>query len=692
MSSCCTSPASIEEKPSGRDDTAAAREWLKLGVAALIAGQTMVFGLGINITPPEGTTRWVIHGLLAVSVLAVYLLAGLPLTREAFRQLRRGRIVLEQLFLAGIAGAFFASLHATLTWHGDVYYEIVAVLIAIYTFGNLIRRRRRQAALRSADELRREFEVCRRLTCCGSENEIPLDEVEPGDRLAVHAGDGVPVDGRILEGVSFVRETPLTGEPFPVVRRAGDDIFAGTYVLDDRLVIEARAAGGERRLDGLLRRVSEARERPSRIQEEADRLVSWFLPMVLVVSLSTLVFWTWSAGWVTGLFNALAVLVVACPCAMGLATPIGIWNGLSALASRGVAAFSGDFIDRVGRVDTVVFDKTGTLSEENLKLVDFACASAYERERVKQWVGTLQAHSRHPVARAFRDWQSAGTAGEVSDFRVIPGIGVEGVVTVTGDRPRHVRIGNERVLAESGDSVLAPLREQLVAAARPSHELYVVIDGEPAAVGVLRETLRETVDEAFRELEDMGIEVHVMTGDHQTSLAGLNWRNVRAGLLPEEKAELVRELRASGKRVLYVGDGVNDSAALAAADAGLALASGAGLAREAARAELFGANLLAVPRAVALCRRLLRGIRNNLLYAGIYNVIGISLAASGVLHPVVAALLMVVSSFTVTVRALRFSDERPWERAGAGARSGAGGEHSADEPRLEPALLLRTQR
>ena len=659
MSGCCsTQIAPGETASSSSDDAVAAKEWLKLGVAALIAGQTMVFGLGVNISPPEGIERWVIHGLLAVSVLAVYLLAGLTLTRDAFKQLRRGRVVLEQLFLAGIAGAFFASLHATLTGHGDVYYEVVAVLLAIYTFGNLIRRRRRQAALRSAEVLRREFETCRRLTCCGKVVEVPLAEVEPGDRLVVYPGDGVPVDGTVVEGTGFVRETPLTGEPFPVVRREGDEIFAGTTVLDDRIVIEAGTAGHERRLDGLLQRVAEAHERPSHIQEEADRLVSWFLPVVLVVSLLTLVFWTWSAGWVVGLFNALAVLVVACPCAMGLATPIGIWNALNALASRGVAAASGDFIDRMGRVDTVVFDKTGTLSEENLQLVDFADNGAFSRDRIKSWVGALQAHSRHPVARAFHEWLPREDGIIVSDYRTLPGVGVEGGIK-SGDEPvRRVRIGNERLLDEASAAAAETLRRKLKASERQSRELYVKIDGALAGVGVLRETFRTSVDEAFGELERMGIEVHVMTGDREASLSGLGWKNARAGLLPEEKADLVRGLRDQGRNVLYVGDGVNDSPALAAANAGLALASGAGLAREAARAELFGTDLAAVPDTIGLCRRVLRGIRNNLLYAGVYNVAGISFAASGVLHPVVAALLMVVSSFTVTVRALRFSEYR----------------------------------
>ena len=659
MSGCCSTQISPGETASpSSGDAVAAKEWLKLGIAALIAGQTMVFGLGVNISPPEGTERWVIHALLAVSVLAVYLLAGLPLTWEAFKQLRRGRVVLEQLFLAGIAGAFFASLHATLTGHGDVYYEVVAVLLAIYTFGNLIRRRRRQAALRSAEVLRREFETCRRLTCCGKVVEVPLAEVEPGDRLVVYPGDGVPVDGVVAEGVGFVRETPLTGEPFPVVRREGDEIFAGTTVLDDRIVIEARTAGNARRLDGLLRRVAEAHERPSHIQEEADRLVSWFLPIVLVVSLLTLVFWTWSAGWVVGLFNSLAVLVVACPCAMGLATPIGIWNALNALASRGVVAGSGDFIDRMGRVDTVVFDKTGTLSEENLQLVDFADNGKYSRDTIKSWVGALQAHSRHPVARAFHEWRSGEAAVGVSDYKTLPGVGVEGWVK-SGEAPaRRVRIGNERLLDERASSEAEALRRKLKASERQSRELFVEIDGVLAGVGVLRETLRASVDKLFFELERMGIEVHVMTGDREASLSGLDWKNARAGLLPEEKADLVRGLREAGKTVLYVGDGVNDSPALAAADAGLALASGAGLAREAARAELFGADLAAVPEAIGLCGRVLRGIRNNLLYAGVYNVAGISLASSGVLHPVVAALLMVVSSFTVTVRALRFSEHR----------------------------------
>lgn len=654
MAGCCHGP----EAGGIPVEKAGAMEWVRLGVAAVLAGQGMAFGIAANLSPPSGTERWVLHGVLAVSAVGVFLLAGIPILREAWVRARAGRVAVEQLFLAGIGGAFGASLHATVTGHGDVYYEVVAVLVAIYTLGSVIGRDRRRAALECAGRLRREFERCVRLTCCGQRKECGVGEIAEGDRVWVGVGDGVPVDGVVEEGVAFVRETPMTGEPLPVVRRPGDRVLAGAHVVDAPLVLRATSGGRERQLDRLLGAVEAAVARPSELQREADKIVAWFLPSVMVVALGVFACWTAASGWRVGLFNGLAVLVVACPCAMGLATPIGIWSGLNALAERGVAAFSGAFLERLARVDTVVFDKTGTLSDEAFSVVDVGVAEGFDREEVRRWVGAVEERSRHPVAAALREWaggDGGGSGGRirVGDVEVLPGVGVRGRAWVDGGQ-MEIALGNRGLLDAGlkGDvgRVLSGLR-------RPEghvHEIFIGADGRLAGVALVRERMRESVADARGMLAAMGVGVRVMTGDRADSASVLELEHCEAGLTAEEKARRVEALQAAGARVLFVGDGVNDSVAMASAFASIAMSGGAALPREVAGANLYGGDLSSVADAIRIGRRVVGGIRANLIYAAVYNVAGIGLAAGGVLHPVAAAVLMLASSVTVSWRALQF--------------------------------------
>ena len=669
-------------------ESGASAYWWKLGFAALIAGQSMVFGLAVNLDPPEGSARFWLHTLLAVSSVAVFVLVGLPLVREAWLEALRGRIVVEQLFLLGIAGAFGASVHASLTGFGTVYYEVVAVLLAIYSIGRIVGQNRRRSALQSAGQLRREFDRCARLSCCGREEDTPVAAIRAGDRVRIRAGGGVPVDGRVLEGEAFVRETPLTGEPFPVVKRPGDRVFAGGHVLDQALVVEAERDGESRRLDGLLAAVEDCRRVPSGMQREADRMVAWFLPLVVVVSLLTFVGWTWSSGWVTGMFHSLAVLVVACPCALGLATPVGIWNALGALAARGFVVNSGEWIERLARVDTVVFDKTGTLSEERLKAVDFVVADGVDAAALRRGLAAMQFQLDHPVALAFRHWAGEGGLSELDGApRVIPATGVAARVRGLG----LLEAGNERLLEEEDAPAAEVLRGKLHGGAQ-GRECWVRLDGRPVGLVLLHETLRESSERAMEALRSAGLEVRVMTGDRPEHAARLGLVEVEAGMTPEEKAARVRELQAEGRRILFVGDGINDAAAMSEAEASLALASGASLAREAAHAQLFGFDLDGLAPALRMSRRVVRGIRVNLAWSVGYNIVGISLAAAGLIHPVWAAVLMLLSSLSVTWRALRAAEGIHEEFAGAGVEvelPDSSGEHRTYRSYESPAATAQ---
>lgn len=665
MSTCCSSVPKVQAPAScchgggvSAESRARGLQWLRLGLAAVVSAQSMIFGLAINLSPTDPGTRWLLHGILAAAAIVVYLLVGLPLTREAWAAARSGRLVVEQLFLAGIFGAFFASVVCTVTGTGHVYYEVVAILLAIYTFGRVLGENRRRAAWNAATALEQEFSQARRLD--GSM--APVAEFAVDDQIVVLPGEGVALDGTVAEGTALVRESALTGESVPVVKRPGDAIYAGGHVLDERVVITASQPGTGRQLDRLLAEVAAARTRPTVWQREADRIVAWFLPTVTAIAIGTFVFWNAALGWAAGLFYALAVLVVACPCALGLATPIAIWSALNALAKRGITAHSADFVERLARADTVVFDKTGTLSEDALALLDFVAVADTNRAGLLARIAAVEARSAHPLAKAFHR-EEVASGIEVKSHQVLPGCGIEAEVLAEG-RTRTLQIGNAQLLERLASTPeLDRLVAQLHVAGEEAHRVYIVEDGQLAGLAVLRETLRPSAEKALTLLQRMGLQVEVMTGDlpgRAEQLALPTLPVTRSGLSPADKADLVEELQAAAsaqrRTVLFVGDGINDSPAMARADAALALAGGSQLAKETAGAQLYGHDLTAVPAALVLARKVRDGLRRNLAFAAIYNFIGIGLAVTGILHPIAAALLMMISSISVTYRALRLEE------------------------------------
>lgn len=622
MSSCCKC------KTAAITPRKAASRWIRFAFAGIVAAQSMILGLAVNLSAPEEPARMALHGLLAVSAVTVFLLTGLPLARAAWDAARNGRVAFEQLFLVGIAGAFAASLVSTLSGQGHIYYEVVAVLLAIYTFGRVLGENRRAAALDAARGLGTEFEMCERVDSEGRLERIPASALREGDIVHVPAGSAVPVDGVVVDGAAFINESALTGEPFPVVRRAGDIVRAGGHSVDGALRV--RANGGPRQIDGIISRISAAQAHPSRLEREADRLVAWFLPLVLLAAAGTFAFWTWHAGWTTGLFNALAVVLVACPCSMGLATPIGVWSALADLARRGVVAASSDLVERLAGVKAAVFDKTGTLGEEHLDLVDFVAAPGFDRSALLAEAAALEAASCHPIARAFRPHASRLVANAV---RLIPGRGLAGDV------------GGAKLEITNSAVDHTALADRLRGGGGGSRVLFVLRDSRLAGAALLRERLRDSAQAVIASLEAEGIPCTILTGD---SVDAHGLPAISTGLSPLEKADRVHSL---GNRVLFVGDGINDAAAMAVAHAALCVAEGSAIARQAAGGDVL--DLGAIPWALARCRAAVRVIRRNLLFAACYNAIGISLAVAGLLHPVAAALLMLASSFTVSWNALR---------------------------------------
>lgn len=669
---CCFGCLAVGERACGESgcDTGPDREFAKLGfrlgVGVLVVGQSMVFGLALNLhddVPPAARdhTQWLI---LAGTVLVAALLGG-PLVRTAGRELLRGRLAIEFLFILTLIGALAASLQAHLTGHGKIYYEVVSVLLVVYTLGKVIGARARAAVLLSSRAWGDRLAACRLIGADGRTRTVPVAEVRPGDVVEIHPGELIAVDGRVRDGVGFVSESAVSGEPFHVVRRPGDRVLAGSASFDALFHVTATAPGHAREIDRLLKVVEEARDKPLSLQNRADRLGRWFLPLVVLAAVGTFVYWSLVAGWEIGLFNAMSVLLVACPCVIGLATPVVVWAALNRLAERGVIVNSGDALERLAIVDRVMFDKTGTLTEDRFALVNVETrAEGAERAKLLGWLSLVQAQSDHPVAKPFAELPRPFAPGEeprVQSLRAVPGCGVVAELLEPNGTRHEVKIGTPEWVA--GDlpphppSASSPvLSAELLAdrrKGRGSKAVYVSVDGERTAVATVAERLRDSTPRALEHFARLGLPVQVLTGDTAGRAEALGLPSAQGGMLPAQKREVIERAKAEGARPLFVGDGINDASALASAHVGVALASGTDLAVSAAPVTLYGADLAALPWAIELSREAVRAVRLNLARAVTYNLVGMTLAACGVLHPVVAVALMVVSSLTLIFSSTR---------------------------------------
>ena len=520
--------ADIPEPGLQADQKLLDRAWLRIGAGLAVAGQAMVFGLAVNLSPPEGSTYWILHGGLILSSVAALVFLGGDLVRSAIAALRQCRITIDLLFLLTLAGAFAGSLVATFTRTGSVYYEVVAILIVVHTAGKMLGARSRVAALRAVEQTRERFEFCWVRQADGSRTRQSVRAIAADDRVTVAPGEPISVDGEIAAGRGYVQETSMTGEWRPVSRGPGEPVLAGTFSVDGSF--EIRPAAGPRRLDGVLAVVAGARLAPSRLQQRADRLVAWFLPVVATVSVATFAGWMYCVSWEQALFNAMAVLLVACPCAAGLATPVALWGGLARLASFGLVARSGDFLDALARCDVVCLDKTGTLSTSVLSVRAWRIEAAfYAREGwLKAAVAATEEGLQHPVAPALQTGCHLidDKSPVVTERTMEAGLGVVAIVGNEEGRPVEIRVG-ERALGvattdapdrhegrgRSGQAPDGMIREPAAAGATGSKEVFVFVDGAHAATIELQETWREGLDAALQEIAALGIEVEILTGD-----------------------------------------------------------------------------------------------------------------------------------------------------------------------------------
>ncbi len=640
---------------------------LALGIPLMAWG---LFGGSMTLTP-ETQRPWLLVGVIT---LAVMVFAGGHFYRNAWRALMNGSATMDTLVALGTGAAWLYSIAVNI-WPDffpmkarHLYYEASAMIIGLINLGHALEQRARQRSSQALERLLDLTPPTARLVTDDGERDIPLAEVQLGMTLRLTTGDRVPVDGEIVQGEVWLDEAMLTGEAVPQQKGAGDTVHAGTVVDDGSVLFRAAAIGSQTTLARIIKLVRQAQSSKPAIGQLADRVSAVFVPAVVGIALFSAAMWYFfgpQPQLVYTLVIATTVLIIACPCALGLATPMSIISGVGRAAEFGVLVRDADALQQASQLDTLVFDKTGTLTEGKPQVVEILTFNQVSEQQAIGWAAALEQGSNHPLARAIMERAAGQTLPQVAQFRTLRGAGVSGEIDGV-----PVLLGNAALLEQhqvATAELEAPMR---ALAERGVTPVLLAVNGKPAALFAIRDPLREDSVAALQRLHRQGYQLVMLTGDNPVTAnaiakeAGID--RVIAGVLPDGKAAAIKQLQAQGQRVAMVGDGINDAPALAQADVGIAMGGGSDIAIETAAITLMRHSLHGVADAVALSKATLRNMKQNLFGAFIYNTLGIPIAA-GVLYPltgtllspVVAGAAMALSSITVVSNANRLLRFKP---------------------------------
>ncbi|MBI2429508.1 MAG: cadmium-translocating P-type ATPase [Ignavibacteriales bacterium] len=538
----------------------------------------------------------------------------------------------------------------------DVYFDTAAAIITLILLGKVLEAKAKQRASDAMKKLMSIQPKTARVNRAGEFRDIEIDDVVVGDVILVRPGEKIPVDGLIIRGETSIDESMMTGESIPVYKKTGEKVIGGTINTNGSIEFRATAVGRDTMLAQVVRLVEEAQGSKAPIQSLADKIASVFVPIVIGISLLTFLlgFVVWDLEIVQAMIHAIAVLIIACPCALGLATPTAIMVGTGRGATLGVLIKNAESLERAGSVTTVVFDKTGTITEGKPSVTNVVTFNDFTENELLQLSASVEHKSEHPLSKAIVEYaeQKSITIQPVTSFLANPGFGITGKVN-----EKNIVIGKETFMRESLITIFSA--EETVAQFQKEGKtvVYVGIQRKLAGIIAIADTLRSTSKDAIRKLHSMNITVALLTGDNKTTAEAIAREvgvdTVVANVLPKEKAEFIKRLQAKGEIVAMVGDGINDAPALAQANVSLAMASGTDVAMETADVALMRHDLTAVVRAITLSRRTISTIKQNLFWAFVYNVIGIPLAAFGMLSPTFAAGAMAFSSVSVVSNSLR---------------------------------------
>lgn len=631
--------------------------WGRIAFSAVVAMNAMAVAIAVNTSDEAMSDPQPVRIGLLVSTILVALLTGAPLVRGAWQAIRETRLAVEFLFLITLAGAFGVSLQSLIAGEGPVYFEVVSLLLVVYAFGAELNRAARDRAVEAIRSLSATHRVARVVARPGVIEERAALDVQPGDRVEVLPGEMVPVDGVLLGESALFEEASLRGEFVPRSRAAGESVMAGSFVLDAQIELEARPLPDGSSLDSLLCQVGTGIDSRSHAQQAADRLARWFVPIVSGVAIATFVGWSYAVPSGEALFHAMAVLLVACPCALGFATPLALWTATSRLSAIGIRVSRAADVEALSAVDLVVFDKTGTLSaaETRIASIHWSESNPYIDSEMRAMVAAAERGLSHPFARALErsgltdDSPDAARRWHREALRILPGKGI------------WTRIRNGEGQARELEIVsLSSARHEagaLGSAGFAEEGIVFRLDGDEVGSATFEEEFREGHSSALERFAEMGVELHLLSGDTHARAVRAGIASVQGNLTPMEKLERVKAWQRGNRKVLFVGDGINDAPAMGAAAFAIAVNEGTALARAVAGGVWDGRNLRAIPAALEIAKQTVRRVRTNFWWAISYNTIGMGLAAAGFLHPVSAALLMVASSAQVTWRAMALLGE-----------------------------------
>ncbi|ACL75124.1 heavy metal translocating P-type ATPase [Ruminiclostridium cellulolyticum] len=600
----------------------------------------------------------------------VQFIIGFRFYKHAYYALKSKSANMDVLIAMGTSAAYFFSLYNVFFEEvqkgmmKNLYFEAAAVIITLILLGKYLEAVAKGKTSEAIKKLMGLQAKTARVLRNGTEEDIPIEDVLPGDIVVVRPGEKIPVDGKILEGNSSIDESMLTGESLPVEKKAGDFVIGATINKFGTFRFEATKVGKDTALSQIIRMVEDAQGSKAPIQKIADKVSGIFVPIVVAIALLTFVIWLFVTGDVTkAIVSAVAVLVIACPCSLGLATPTAIMVGTGKGAENGILIKGGEHLEMAYKLNAVVLDKTGTITKGEPEVTDIVVLdNTYEKMEILRLASITEKSSEHPLGVAIYEYgkKELGKINDPDKFEAIPGRGVLSVID-----GKTIYIGTRKLMREQGidiASVGAGI-ERLEDEGKTA--MLMSIDNRLTALIAVADTLKESSKEAIQELKSIGIEVYMITGDNKRTanaiakLVGIT--NVLAEVLPENKAEEVEKLKASGKIVAMVGDGINDAPALATADIGMAVGTGTDVAIEAADITLMRGDLRTIPAAIRLSRKTMNKIKQNLFWAFFYNIIGIPFAALGLLNPMIAGGAMAFSSVSVVANSLSLKGFKPME-------------------------------
>ena len=590
---------------------------------------------------------------------------GLVFYKGAWSAIKSGALTMDVLVVMGTSVAYLFSIYHWLIMvhpaghHPHVYFETSAWLITFILLGKLLEEVAKGRTSEALQKLIALQPAVAHVERDGQVVDIPTSQVKPGDRIQVRAGEKIPVDGTLLEGYSTVDESMLTGESLPVEKKVGLDVIGATINLTGSFTMEAKKIGMDTMLSQIIKVVEEAQTSKASIQRIADVVAAYFVPAVIAIAVLTGLVWYFllDGSLNQSVLSATAVLVIACPCALGLATPTSIMVGSGLGAEHGILIKSAEFLEKTGGLNALVVDKTGTLTQGVLEVRQFTNYAGHEEDNMK-YMMALEGKTSHPIAIAMtyygedRGYKKMDSSISLGDFKDVPGKGLEG--TVDG---HLLQLGHSRWMTDLGYPMEAILPDVLGLEEQGASVSLLAVDGIVSALWAVEDQLRPETKKVVADLKKKGVEVWMLTGDNRRTAqyiakqAGIE--HVIAEVLPQDKASKVADLQAQGKHVGMVGDGINDAPALATADIGFAIGSGTDIAVEAADIVLVRNDLNSLVQAINLSRKTLTNIKQNLFWALIFNCIGIPLAAAGLLNPMIAGTAMAFSSVTVVSNALR---------------------------------------